>query len=92
MYSGYDMKYLEEIGLLKMDFLAIKNLTIIHDMIDDINSKYHTNLTFNTIPFNDAKAIKIFDKANTLGIFQFESDGMINFLKQLKPNNFDDIS
>ena len=89
--SGYDMKYLEEIGLLKMDFLAIKYLTIIHDMIDDINKKYNTNITFDNIPFNDKKALKIFERADTLGIFQFESDGMINFLKQLKPNSFDDI-
>ncbi len=89
--SGYDMKYLEEIGLLKMDFLAIKYLTIIHDMIDDINNKYGTNITFDNIPFNDTKALKIFENADTLGIFQFESDGMINFLKRLKPNNFDDI-
>lgn len=89
--SGYDMKYLEEIGLLKMDFLAIKYLTIIHDMIDDINNKYNINISFDTIPFNDPKALNIFTKADTLGIFQFESDGMISFLKQLKPNTFDDI-
>lgn len=89
--SGYDMKYLEEIGLLKMDFLAIKYLTIIHEIIDDINAKYDVNLTFDNIPFNDPKALKIFEQANTLGIFQFESDGMINFLKQLKANTFDDI-
>ena len=69
--SGYDMKYLEEIGLLKMDFLAIKYLTIIHDMIDDINSKYNTNITFDSIPFNDKKALEIFTNADTLGIFQF---------------------
>lgn len=89
--SGYDMKYLEEIGLLKMDFLAIKYLTIIHEIIDDINAKYDANITFDNIPFNDPKALKIFEQANTLGIFQFESAGMINFLKQLKANTFDDI-
>ena len=89
--TGYDMRYLEEIGLLKMDFLAIKYLTIIHEIIDDINIVYHTNLTFDNIPFNDKEALKIFENANTLGIFQFESDGMINFLKRLKINSFDDI-
>lgn len=89
--SGYDMKYLEEIGLLKMDFLAIKYLTIIHNIIDDINKKYNINLTFDNIPFNDPLALNIFEQANTLGIFQFESDGIINFLKQLKANTFDDI-
>ncbi len=89
--SGYDMKYLEEIGLLKMDFLAIKYLTIIHSIIDEINQTYHVNITFDNIPFNDSKALKVFEEANTLGIFQFESDGMINFLKRLKANCFDDV-
>lgn len=89
--SGYDMKYLEEIGLLKMDFLAIKYLTIIHKIIDDINSKYHMNLTFDNIPDNDAKALSIFTSGNTLGIFQFESEGMISFLKRLKAESFDDV-
>lgn len=89
--SGYDMQYLEEIGLLKMDFLAIKYLTIIHEMIDEVNRVYKTNLTFDNIPFNDQAALKIFESANTLGIFQFESDGMINFLSQLRANSFDDI-
>ena len=89
--SGYDMQYLEEIGLLKMDFLAIKYLTIIHEMIDEVNRIHHTNLTFDNIPFNDEAALKIFESANTLGIFQFESDGMVNFLNQLRANSFDDI-
>lgn len=89
--SGYDMQYLEEIGLLKMDFLAIKYLTIIHEMIDEVNRVHNTNLTFDNIPFNDEKALKIFETANTLGIFQFESDGMINFLNQLRANSFDDV-
>lgn len=89
--SGYDMQYLEEIGLLKMDFLAIKYLTIIHSMIDEVNKTYHLQLTFDNIPFNDEKALKVFETSNTLGIFQFESEGMINFLNQLKANSFDDI-
>jgi DNA-directed DNA polymerase III (polc) len=89
--SGYDMKYLEEIGLLKMDFLAIKYLTIIHQMIDEVNKIYKINLTFDNIPFDDEKAYEVFKNSNTLGIFQFESDGMINFLTQLKANNFDDV-
>ena len=89
--SGYDMQYLEEIGLLKMDFLAIKYLTTIHSMIDEVNRTYNLKLTFDNIPFNDEKALQIFETSNTLGIFQFESEGMINFLNQLKANTFDDI-
>lgn len=89
--SGYDMTYLEEIGLLKMDFLAIKYLTTIHNIIDSINSYEQINITFDNIPLNDKETLKIFENADTIGIFQFESVGMINFLKQLKPNCLDDI-
>ena len=89
--SGYDMTYLEEIGLLKMDFLAIKYLTTIHNIIDSINKDYNLNIKFDEIPLNDKKAIDIFTKADTIGIFQFESDGMINFLRKLKVNSMNDI-
>lgn len=85
--TAYSMNYLEELGLLKMDFLAIKNLTIIHNIIKDINN----GLTFDNIPDNDIGAIKIFTSASTLGIFQFESQGMINFLRKFKPSSFEDI-
>lgn len=89
--SGYDMTYLEEIGLLKMDFLAIKYLTTIHNIIDSINKDYNINIKFDEIPLNDPKALDIFNKADTIGIFQFESDGMINFLRKLKVNSMDDL-
>ena len=89
--TGYDMTYLEEIGLLKMDFLAIKYLTIIHNIIDSINKYENVNIKFDDIPLNDSDALKIFECGDTVGIFQFESDGMINFLKKLKPNSLDDI-
>ena len=89
--TGYDMTYLEEIGLLKMDFLAIKYLTITHNIIDMINKNYNLNINFDDIPLDDKKAIDIFTKADTVGIFQFESDGMVNFLRKLKPTTMDDI-
>ena len=89
--SGYDMTFLEEIGLLKMDFLAIKYLTTIHNIIDSINSDYNLAIKFDEIPLNDSKALNIFNKADTIGIFQFESDGMINFLRKLKVTSMDDI-
>ena len=83
--SGYDMTYLEEIGLLKMDFLAIKYLTIIHNIIDLVNKNHNINLNFEKIKM-DKYSIDIFTKADTIGIFQFESAGMINFLTKLKPD------
>ena len=84
--TSYDMTYLESIGLLKMDFLAIRNLTLIDNILKEI-----PNLTFDSIPLDDSEAIKIFTNVYTLGIFQFESEGMKNFLAKLKVRNFSDI-
>ena len=89
--SGFTMEYLEELGLLKMDFLGLKNLTTIMNIIDDIEKHENIELNFSNIPFDDLDAINLFKTADTLGVFQFESDGMRNFLRKLKPNNLDDI-
>jgi len=84
--TSYDMTYLEEIGLLKMDFLGLKNLTLIKNILAEI-----PDLDFDTISEDDTLALDIFNKANTIGVFQFESEGMINFLRKFKPNTFGDI-
>ncbi len=89
--SGYSMEYLENLGLLKMDFLGLKNLTIISNILEDVKKNYNINIDFSTIPLDDKEVISLFAKADTLGIFQFESTGMRNFLKKLKPSNFEDI-
>jgi len=90
--TGIDMTYLEEIGILKMDFLAIKFLTIIHEIIDKINTEYKTDITFDNIPLDDSKTFQLFQNGYTMGIFQFESSGMVSFLKKLKPKNFQDLT
>ena len=84
--TGYDMTYLEEIGLLKMDFLGIANLNLISNILNEIE-----NLNFDNIPLDDKKTIDLFSKGDTKGIFQFEKDGMISFLKKLKVNSLNDI-
>lgn len=89
--TGYSMEYLERLGLLKMDFLAISNLSLIHRVIDQIK-KDGIDITFDTIPNNDKEAIQIFTDVNTEGIFQFESAGMKNFLRKFKPNSFDEVA
>ena len=89
--TAYSMEYLEELGLLKMDFLGLKNLSIIANIINDIEKTYHQKINFNAIPLNDQEVLNIFKEAETTGIFQFESSGMRNFLKKLKPNTFEDI-
>ena len=89
--SGYSMEYLEELGLLKMDFLGLKNLTTIMNILSDIEKNEGIKIEFSKIPLDDSEAIKIFTTADTSGIFQFESAGMRNFLKNLRPTCFEDI-
>ena len=87
IFTGVTMEYLEDLGILKMDFLAIKNLTTIANILDKIDK----NLNLNSINLNDDKVLKLFHDGNTVGIFQFESEGMKNFLQKLKPTSFLDL-
>ena len=89
--SSYTMEYLENLGLLKMDFLGLKNLTIISNIISDIEKNHNIKIDFSKIPLDDKEALSVFTKADTCGIFQFESTGMRNFLRKLKPDTFEDI-
>jgi len=89
--TGYSMEHLEELGLLKMDFLGLKNLTTIMNIINDIEKIENIKIDFSKIPLDDKEALNIFTTADTSGIFQFESQGMRNFLKNLKPTTFEDI-
>ena len=83
--SGYTMNYIEQLGLLKMDFLALKNLTVVDKIISNIDIK------FNDIPLNDNETFKIFQSGDTNGVFQFESTGMKKFLTELIPNSINDL-
>ena len=89
--TSYTMEYLEDLGLLKMDFLGLKNLSIIDNILNDIKEQTGEIIEFNKIPLDDQETLKIFETANTSGVFQFESTGMRNFLRRLKPNTFEDI-
>ncbi len=89
--TGYTMEYLENLGLLKMDFLAIKDLTILDNIVKSIENKIGKKINIHSIPLDDEKTYREFSRANTSGVFQFESSGMKNFLKKLKPNSFQDL-
>ncbi len=89
--TGYAMDYLEDLGLLKMDILGLKNFTIINNIIKDINNDLKISLTFDNIPLDNSKTFDVFAYSNTVGIFQFESEGMKQFLRKLKPNNIEDL-
>ena len=90
--TAFSKDYLEPLGLLKMDFLGLDNLTLISNVIDEIKVNEKINISFDRIPMNDKKAIEVFYNVDTDGIFQFESPGMKRFLEKLKIKSFDDIS
>lgn len=83
---GYTMNYIEELGLLKMDFLGLKNLTIIDRIISKVK-----NIKFNEIPLDDKKTYDLFCSGDLDGVFQFESQGMRKFITELKPKTIDDL-
>ena len=92
MYTtAFSKDYLEPLGLLKMDFLGLDNLTLISNVIEEIKEKEGINVSFDKIPLDDKKTLKVFLDVDTDGIFQFESPGMKRFLKKLKVNSFEDI-
>ena len=88
---GYEAGYLEKLGLLKMDFLSLKNLTMIDNTLKLIMKYQNKNLRFSDIPLSDDKTNKLFQNGDTIGIFQFESPGMREFLIRLHPDCFSDI-
>lgn len=87
----YEMNYVENAGLIKMDFLGIKNLRLIKDAVADIKNRYGIEIDIDKIPFDDQEVYKIFRKADTAGIFQFESSGMRHMLLNIKPTEFADL-
>ena len=89
--SSYEMGYLEELGLLKMDFLGNRNLTTVMEIIESIKEHEGIDINFLNIPLDDKDTLKLFYNVNTNGIFQFESDVMKNLLKNLKVEEFNDI-
>ncbi|MDO5718720.1 MAG: DNA polymerase III subunit alpha [Tissierellia bacterium] len=89
--TQFNMTELEELGLLKMDFLGLRTLTVIANTIKIIKKVHGIDIDIDSIDLNDPKVMQLFTKAETLGIFQFESQGMRAFLKELKPNVFDDL-
>lgn len=89
--TQYSMGPVEELGLLKMDFLGLSNLTIINNALRIIKKVYKDEIVLSEIPLDDAEAYKLFQRGDTTGVFQLESAGMKRYLRELKPTKFDDI-
>ena len=90
--TQFNMIELEELGLLKMDFLGLRTLTVIRDAIDLIEKSHNVKVDFSNCKYNDDKVYKMFANGETLGVFQFESSGMRAFLSELKPTEFEDLA
>ena len=89
--TQFNMTTIEELGLLKMDFLGLRNLTIIRDALAMIEKDHGVKIDFSRMEYDDPRVYEIIAKGNTEGIFQLESGGMTQFMKNLKPDCFEDI-
>ena len=89
--TQYEGGVIEDVGLVKMDFLGLETLDIIKGTLRNIKASKGIDIDINTIPFDDAKTYELFSNAQTIGIFQFESPGMQKYLRELKPSCLDDL-
>jgi len=91
LVTQFDNSVVESAGLLKMDFLGLTTLTIITTAIKNIKKRHGVVIDIDKIPLNDLKTYQLYQRGETIGTFQFESDGMLNYLKALKPDKFEDL-
>lgn len=89
--TQYSMGPIDDLGLLKIDFLGLSNLTIIKNALRIVKKVYGIDLEVNDIPLDDARTFELLSRGDTTGVFQLESSGMKRYLKQLKPTLFEDI-
>jgi len=89
--TQYPMVPVEDLGLLKMDFLGLSNLSIINDALRIVKKVYKETVTLSDMPLDDAKTFELLQRGDTTGVFQLESSGMKRYLRELKPTEFDDI-
>jgi DNA polymerase III subunit alpha len=91
LVTQFDNSVVESAGLLKMDFLGLTTLTIIKTALRNIKKRQGLEIDIDKIPLDDVKTYQLYQRGETIGTFQFESEGMINYLKGLKPDKFEDL-
>jgi DNA polymerase-3 subunit alpha len=91
LVTQYEGSLIEEIGLIKMDFLGLKTLSIIKEALSNIKKSKGVEIDIDAIPIDDSKTYELFSKGLTVGTFQFESNGMQKYLKELQPTQFEDL-
>ncbi len=89
--TQYEGKLVESVGMLKMDFLGLKTLSIINDAVKNIKLRHGRKIDIEQIPLDDEKTYQLYQRGDTIGTFQFESEGMRSHLKDLRPNNIEDL-
>ena len=87
----YDGKHVEDVGLLKMDFLGLRTLSIIKDAVENVKLSKGIDIDIDTIPIDDKLTYELYSRGDTTGLFQFESGGMKKYLRDLRPNRFEDL-
>ncbi len=90
--TQWDMKSVEKAGLLKMDFLGLRTLSVLQEAVDLVKLHHGVTVDLQALPADDARAFQVFQDAETVAIFQFESTGMRDYLKRLKPTVFEDLT
>lgn len=91
LVTQYDGRVIEDAGVIKMDFLGLKTLTIIKDALKLIKQNHAIDIDIDAIPLDDAKTFELYQRGDTNGTFQFESEGMQMYLRDLKPDKFEDL-
>ncbi len=89
--TQYDGNWVESFGLLKMDFLGLKTLTVLDDALREIERRHGTKIDLDEIPLDDPATFELFQRADTVAVFQFESSGMREWLRKLKPTTINDL-
>ena len=89
--SQYDGHYIEDVGMLKMDFLGLITLSIIHNCLDLIKERFGEDIDIEAIPIDDQPTYELYGRGDTVSVFQFESEGMQTWLQRLRPDRFEDL-
>ena len=91
LVTQYEGRVIEETGLIKMDFLGLKTLSILKEAVANIKQTNGIDIDLDTIPIDDPKTYELYTQGKTIGTFQFESAGMQKYLRELKPSTFEDL-
>ena len=89
--SQYEGSFIEEVGMLKMDFLGLKTLSIIKECLESVKKTHGIDIDIEKIPIDDEETYKLYGRGDTKSVFQFESDGMKEWLQKLQPTRFEDL-